>query len=96
MIASPDRFGPWADGLDHAERVARCRCLRAIVHLSLGLRGQGLADELDRAERNDQALQYALFGLNALAPVDRRHVLASCAALHRPNPHTYARERREG
>ena len=83
-ITPADRFGPWSDAIDAAERRARLRCLRAIVHLFLGPRGEPLTCELRRAESNDQALEYALAALNGLAALDRRRVLASYAALHRP------------
>ena len=84
MIASANRFGPWSDRIDEPERRARLRCLRAIAHLSLGSRGKTLVLELWRAERNDAALEPALAALNELAPLDRRGVLASYAALSRP------------
>lgn len=83
MIAPGDRYGPWADQIDDAERRARLRGLRAIVRLQLGPRGQHLAAELARAESNAVALEYALAALNSLGAIDRRHVLASYAALAR-------------
>jgi hypothetical protein len=78
-----DQFGPWAPNLDRTERLARLRSMRAIVRLSCGSRGEALADQLCRAERDPAALPVAAAALNRLASTDRRHVLASFAALHR-------------
>ncbi|WP_342150370.1 hypothetical protein [Methylorubrum sp. SB2] len=84
MIALTDRFGPWADDIDRAERLARLRSMRAIVRLATGPRGEALANELHRAERDASRLPFALAALDHLAPLDRRQILASYAALHRP------------
>lgn len=83
MIAAADRFGPFADGLDPAERLARLQAMRAIVHLTTGPRGDALAHELRLAERDPDRLPAAVAALDALAALDRRHVLASFARLHR-------------
>lgn len=83
-IPAADRFGPWSDRIDVTERVARLRAMRAIVRLSTGPRGERLAVLLHRAERDASALAPALDALNALAALDRRSVLGSFAALHRP------------
>ncbi|WP_342111262.1 hypothetical protein [Methylobacterium sp. SI9] len=83
MIAAADRFGPFADGLDPAERLARLRSMRAIVNLTTGPRGETLARALHRAERDPVHLPAAVAALDALAALDRRHVLASFARLHR-------------
>ncbi|WP_152276436.1 hypothetical protein [Methylorubrum populi] len=82
-IPTADRFGPWSDRIDAAERVARLRSLRAIVRLTTGPRGERLGDLLYRAEKDAAALVPALAALNRLATLDRRSVLASFAALHR-------------
>lgn len=84
MIPSAEAWGPFAADIDPVERRARCRCLRAIVHLSTGRRGAELAEHLLRAERDPDALPLAVAALNRLAGLDRRHVLASYAALNRP------------
>ncbi|WP_342148160.1 hypothetical protein [Methylorubrum sp. SB2] len=86
MIPADARFGPWSDHIDAAERLARLRSLRAIVRLTTGPRGEALADELHRAERDASRLPFALAALDSLAPLDRRQVLSSYAALHRPQP----------
>lgn len=83
MIAAIDRWGPFADGIDNAERLARLRALRAITHLCAGPRGDRLADELHRAERDVSRLPAALAEIEALASLDRRQVLASFARVHR-------------
>lgn len=48
-----------------------------------GPRGERLADELHRAERDVSRLPIALEALGALTALDRRQVLASFARLHR-------------
>ncbi|MCJ2098443.1 hypothetical protein [Methylobacterium sp. E-046] len=83
MIPAADRWGPFRSDLDSAERVACLRCLRAIVHLSTGPRGQVLTSLLLRAERDDAALEPALSALADLDALDRRRVWASYAALNR-------------
>ncbi|KQT56094.1 hypothetical protein ASG52_24560 [Methylobacterium sp. Leaf456] len=83
MIAALDQWGPFRPDLDPAERLARLRSLRAITRLCCGPRGERLADELHRAERDADRLPAALDALNALAALDRRQVLTSFAALHR-------------
>lgn len=84
MIAPADAWKPFDPRIDQAEQRARLRCLRAIVHLSCGPRGELLALELQRAETDPDALHRASVALERLAGLDRRHVLASYARLHRP------------
>ncbi len=83
-IAPADAFGPWAPDILPAERLARLRCLRTLVHVLCGPRGRDLADLLHRAEGDADSLAPALDALARLEPTDRRHVLASYARLHRP------------
>lgn len=83
MIAAIDRWGPFADGIDNAERLARLRALRAITHLCAGPRGERLATELQRAEHDVSRLPAALAEIDRLAALDRRQVLASFARVHR-------------
>ena len=83
-VSFTDQWGPWAPDLEAGERLARLRSLRAIAHLQLGRRGEHLAGLLRRAEADPDALVPAVAALNRLASLDRRHVLASFAALHRP------------
>ena len=49
MTGSPT-FGPWASALDPAERLARCRSLRALVRVLAGPHGRDLAAALRQAE----------------------------------------------
>lgn len=81
MIATANRYGPWASDLDPAERRARLRSMQAITRLCCGARGQVLADWLRRAETDEAALEPALDALDHLAPLDRRRILASFAAV---------------
>ncbi len=78
-----DRYGPWADGLSTAERRARLRCLRAIVHLVCGTHGADLAATLEQAEFEADALRRSVDELGRLASLDRRKVLTTFATLHR-------------
>jgi hypothetical protein len=84
-ISAADQWGPFADGLDPAERLARLRSMRAITHLCCGPRGDDLARELRLAERDSSRLPAAVAALDRLAALDRRHVLASFARLYRAN-----------
>ena len=83
MIPAADAWGPFRPDIDPAERKARLRCLRDVVHLSAGPRGQVLADFLLRAEQHAALLPPALSALAALDPLDKRRVWASYAALNR-------------
>lgn len=83
-IAPADAFGPWASNLSTAERCARLRCLRGLVHVLCGPRGRDLAELLHRAESDSGALRGSVDALARLQPVDRRRVLATYAKLHRP------------
>lgn len=84
MIPASEAWGPFRPDLDEAERRARLRCLRAVVHLSTGPRGTNLANLLRRAESDSTALPATIDALDRLAGLDRRHVLASYADLNRP------------
>lgn len=83
MIHACDRWGPFAPHLDPAEYLGLLRCLRAIVHLTTGPRGQATTALLRQAERDPGALPGALASLNAMTANDRRHVWASYAVLSR-------------
>lgn len=54
-----------------------------VTRRGAGPRGERLADELHRAERDVSRLPIALEALGALTALDRRQVLASFARLHR-------------
>ena len=83
MMAGVDRWGPFSDGLDHAEQRARLRALRQMARLLIGPRGADLCRLLAQAETNPAALEPACRALDALAATDRRQILASYAALAR-------------
>lgn len=83
-VEAADQWGPFTDALDPAERLAQLRSLRTIVALRVGPRGVALAGLLRRAEADTAALGPAAAAINRLASLDRRHVLASFAAIHRP------------
>ncbi|WP_342111814.1 hypothetical protein [Methylobacterium sp. SI9] len=83
MIASSEAWGPFRADIDPAERKARLRCLRSIVHLSTGPRGQALADLLLRAEQDAGLLPSALAALSDLDALDKRRVWSSYLALNR-------------
>ena len=87
-LAPARRFGPWADDLDQAERLARLRSLRALARVLAGPRADDLVALLAQAETDDTVLPAAADALDALAPLDMRKVLASYAALARPLPPT--------
>lgn len=81
MIPPRDRFGPWAPGLDAPELRARLRAMRALARVHCGPRAADLVRQLAQAEADPAALEPALAALNRLASNDRRHILASYAAL---------------
>ena len=83
MIPPRDQFGPWASGIDTAERRARLRAMRALARVYCGPRAADLVRLLAQAEADPTALEPALVALDRLAATDRRHVLASYAALSR-------------
>lgn len=83
MIAASDAWGPFRGDLDQGERKARLRCLRAIVHLSTGPRGQALADLLLRAEQDAELLPAALAALSGLDALDKRRIWSSYLSLNR-------------
>jgi hypothetical protein len=84
MIPAADSWGPFASHIEPGERIARLRCLMAIAHLSCGPRSVELVYRLRTAEADAAALPKALAALNRLAPLDRRRIWASYAALTAP------------
>ena len=83
MMTTADRWGPFADGIDAAERRARLRALRQTARLLAGPRATALCQLLAQAETDPAALEPACRALDALAATDRRQILASYAALAR-------------
>ncbi|TGD91803.1 hypothetical protein [Methylobacterium nonmethylotrophicum] len=86
MIDAADRWGPFSPGIDAPERIARCRCLEAVIHLTTGQRGDEAVRLLRQAERDPAALPAAARAINAMQTPDKRHVWASYAALNKPLP----------
>ena len=82
-VPAPWTFGPFAAGLDPAERRARLRCLRALVQVHAGPRGEAAARALHAAEADPAAEALAVAALDRLAALDRRHILASYAKVAR-------------
>lgn len=85
MIPAADAWGPFRGDIDQGERKARLRCLRSIVHLSTGSRGEALANLLLRAEQDPGLLPAALAALSDLDALDKRRVWSSYLALNRTN-----------
>lgn len=83
-MTAMDQWGPFALDLDPCERRARLRSLRAIVRLLLGSRGDVLERAMHCAEDGAVALDVVLSALNRLPSLDLRKVLASYAALTKP------------
>lgn len=81
MIPPGDQWGPFAPGIDQAERRARLRSLRALSRVFCGPRAADLYRLLAEAETNPDALEPASVEINRLPPLDRRQILASFARL---------------
>lgn len=77
-------FGPWSAGLSDAERIARCRALRALAIVLTGRRGNALTAQLRQAESDPSVLPHALFALEAMSALDRRRLLSAYAMVDRP------------
>lgn len=82
MMAAPkDTWGPWAEAINAAERVARLRALRAFVQAFYGT-NHALNHALYWAESLEQAdLDAAALELERLPARDRRKILSTYAAL---------------
>ena len=76
-------FGPWAPGIDDAERRARLRSLRALV-LVLSRSSWELNSALCRAEAEVDALPYAWKLFSQMPSLSRRRVLSTYQLIHRP------------
>jgi len=73
--ASAANFGPWADNLSDAERLARWRGLRAAAFLLVG-GSHPIIETLRVAETDANAARRALGELDALPPLPRRRLLS--------------------
>jgi hypothetical protein len=77
-------FGPWADNLSDAERLARWRGLRAAAFLLLGS-SHPFIQTLRQAESDAAAARRALAELEALPALPRRRLLACLLRLQEPS-----------
>lgn len=73
-------FGPWRFDLSESERQARCREWRALAIVLVG-RSHPLTVALADAIADPAAADRALCQLEELAPLRRRRLLATAAAL---------------
>lgn len=81
-----DRWGPFADALEPAERLARLRSLRAIVRLCCGPRGATAESLLLAAEINAARIPAAAAAVHRLEPTDFRRVGTTYAGLMAGRP----------
>jgi hypothetical protein len=82
MMAAPrDNWGPWAEAINAAERVARLRALRAFVQAFYGT-AHPLNKALYFAESGEpEDLDDAALELERVPARDRRKILSTYAAL---------------
>lgn len=76
-------FGPFAPNLDRTEFVGCCRCLRAIVFMTVGERSPVFV-ALKAAETSPGALLLARRAFDALPAATKKHVLSSYVAVTSP------------
>src|SRR4051812_32212068 len=69
MIPSRDQWGPFASGIDPAERMARVRAFRVAVHVHCGAAGREATELLRQAEH--ARLEVSLINEDLLA-IERR------------------------
>ena len=92
-MSTPDAFGPWADGLDDAEKMARLRSMRALCQLLAGPKHQ-MTLALAAAEAGDEeAAALAWSALETMPSRQRRNILASLSELMKSTP---SKQRRTG
>jgi hypothetical protein len=84
MTSAANSWGPFAPDLDEAERRARLRCLRGLARVLSGPRATEFCRHLAAAERDADALPLALAALDRLPSVDRRQIVGTYGAVHRP------------
>ncbi|TGD93733.1 hypothetical protein [Methylobacterium nonmethylotrophicum] len=84
MTAAANSWGPFAPDLDDAERRARLRCLRGLARVLSGPRAAEFCRHLAAAEYDASALPLALAALDRLPSVDRRQIVGTYGAVHRP------------
>lgn len=84
MTSAANSWGPFDPLVDEAERRARLRCLRGLARVLSGPRAADLCRHLAAAEHDAGALPLALSALDRLPSVDRRQIVATYGAVHRP------------
>ena len=83
-------FGPWAPGLDDAERKARCRALRAVAMMYIG-HHIPFFDIIKAAEDDPAYLKPAYIVFEEIPTLTIRKILASYAKTESPQPWEKAR-----
>lgn len=76
MRTGEDNWGPWATGIDPAERLARVRSLRSLAHARFGIEHFLVAALLRAESLRPEDLDTALSALNQLPTRDRRNVVS--------------------
>jgi hypothetical protein len=77
MRSREDNWGPWADGINPAERLARLRSLRTVAVCMFGAHTP-LAKPLEQAESLEpEEVEAALIELNRMPALDRRKLLSA-------------------
>jgi hypothetical protein len=84
MIAARDQWGPFASGIDPAERMARVRAFRVAVHVDCGTAGREATELLRQAERDPAALSKALAAFERLPALPKRRALSTYCATATP------------
>ena len=74
-------WGPAIDNISNTERVARCRCLRALLHVLAGPAGRDASAALMAAERDPAAALAAVTAVEALPTLTMRRVLSTYSAV---------------
>ncbi len=90
-LTSPESFGPWAPGLDPAERLARLRALRAFSQCFAGAKHpftRALAAA--EADASGEADRRAWAELVAIPSRNRRNILSCLARLQADTPRSSA------
>jgi hypothetical protein len=82
-MSEPTRFGPWAPGVDGAERVAQFRGLRCLVAAFCGS-GHPVVTALREAELSEAAAERALEQFNEIPALRRRRLLSVFGAAQWP------------
>lgn len=77
-------WGPFVPGLDEPERRARLRCLRTLVRLYCGPKGQDACTALLAAEHKPDLMRHAWETVDQLPARNLRAALATYAAVHSP------------